>query len=137
MNDYAIFLEAIRRVETGGLPNNGRAAVGDDRKSIGPYQIQWRYFYDAIEGTGEQYRRCEEGRLSIAVMTGYFLRYCPTAFLEGDWGKCARVHNGGPNGWKKKCTVAYSERVLNEMKKIRSEFPLPGIRQTPFKWTVL
>jgi hypothetical protein len=41
------FFDAIRRVETGGMPDNGRYAVGDNGKSIGPYQIQRAYWQDA------------------------------------------------------------------------------------------
>ena len=36
-------LRAIREVETGGLPDHGRGAVGDGGKALGPFQIHAAY----------------------------------------------------------------------------------------------
>jgi hypothetical protein len=44
---YACLLNAIRQVESGGEPNEGCDAIGDDGASCGPYQIQQGYCDDA------------------------------------------------------------------------------------------
>lgn len=32
---------------------------------------------------------------------------------------CARIWNGGPNGWKKQCTVKYWHKVKRELAKLK------------------
>jgi len=108
------FLDAVRRVETGGLPAAGIGAVGDKGASIGPYQIQRAYWLDSrIPG---EYRSClADAAYSERVMLGYWRRYCPDALRSENWEVLARVHNGGPKGAKKKATAKYWERVKKEL----------------------
>ena len=108
------FLSAIRQVETGGMKDSGIGAKGDKGKSIGPYQIQQGYWQDArLTGTWEQ---ClTDKSYSEQVMIAYWKRYCPKAFEAGDWETLARVHNGGPKGYKKKATLGYWDRVKAKM----------------------
>ena len=40
-------LQAIRTVETGGMPNGGIGALGDGGKAYGPYQIWKPYWQDS------------------------------------------------------------------------------------------
>ncbi len=110
------FLDAVRRVETGGLPAAGVGAVGDKGASIGPYQIQRGYWLDSrIPG---EYRSClTDAAYSERVMRAYWARYCPRALAAEDWETLARIHNGGPKGAKKSATVKYWERVKKEMSK--------------------
>ena len=109
------FLSAIRQVETGGMKDNGIGAKGDKGQSIGPYQIQKGYWADSrLSGTWEQ---ClTDKSYSEKVMVAYWKRYCPKAFEAGDWETLARVHNGGPKGYKKQATMKYWERVQKAMK---------------------
>lgn len=115
--DTRKFLDAIRRVETGGLPNAGKGAVGDKGASIGPYQIQRAYHADARMKSGK-YEDCSASHsYSEQTMLAYFARYAPKALESKDWQTLARVHNGGPKGASKKATEAYWAKVKKEMAK--------------------
>lgn len=115
--DTRKFLDAIRRVETGGLPNAGKGAVGDKGASIGPYQIQRAYHADARMKSGK-YEDCSASHAySEQTMLAYFARYAPKALESKDWQTLARVHNGGPKGHTKKATEAYWAKVQKEMGK--------------------
>lgn len=115
--DTRKFLDAIRRVETGGLPNAGKGAVGDKGASIGPYQIQRAYHADARMKSGK-YEDCSASHAySEQTMLAYFARYAPKALESKDWQTLARVHNGGPKGHTKKATLGYWAKVQKEMGK--------------------
>ena len=115
--DTRVFLDAIRRVETGGLPNAGKGAVGDKGASIGPYQIQRAYHSDARMKAG-RYEDCStDATYSEQTMLAYFARYAPKALEAKDWETLARVHNGGPKGHTKKATLGYWAKVQKEMAK--------------------
>ena len=115
--DTRVFLDAIRRVETGGLPNAGKGAVGDKGASIGPYQIQRAYHADARMKVG-RYEDCStDATYSEQTMLAYFSRYAPKALESKDWETLARVHNGGPKGHAKKATLGYWAKVKKEMSK--------------------
>ena len=115
--DPRVFLDAIRRVETGGLPNAGKGAVGDKGASIGPYQIQRAYHADARMTAG-RYEDCStDATYSEQTMLAYFARYAPKALESKDWETLARVHNGGPKGHTKKATLGYWAKVKKEMAK--------------------
>ena len=115
--DTRKFLDAIRRVETGGLPNAGKGAVGDKGASIGPYQIQRAYHADARMKSGK-YEDCSANHAySEQTMLAYFARYAPKALESKDWETLARVHNGGPKGHTKKATIGYWAKVKKELTK--------------------
>jgi len=105
--------EAIRMVETGNCPNNGIGALGDNGKSLGPFQISEAYFKDA-EVTGT-YFQVNEVNKAKSIMLRYWMRYCPTALMNHDWEVLARVHNGGPSGDTKKGTIKYWNKVLKHL----------------------
>jgi hypothetical protein len=100
--------DAIRMVETGAeaRPEN---AIGDGGKSLGPYQISRKYLIDS--GIGGDWSRCRDRRFSEVVMIAYWKRHCPDALRTGDFEKLARIHNGGPNGYKKAATLSYWRMV--------------------------
>lgn len=119
------FFEALRRVETGNMPNNGIAAIGDNNSALGPLQIHYCYFADAIEYAEKNhlvmdmlYQQCAYWLPSKIVAYLYFQRYAPTALREGDWVKLARIHNGGPRGYRKKATEGYAEKFKKELQKV-------------------
>ena len=115
--DTRVFLDAIRRVETGGLPNAGKGAVGDKGASIGPYQIQRAYHADARMKAG-RYEDCStDATYAEQTMLAYFARYAPRALEAKDWETLARVHNGGPKGHTKRATLGYWAKVQKEMAK--------------------
>lgn len=111
------FFDAIRRVETSGMPDNGRNAIGDKGKSIGPYQIQRAYWLDARMPDGKYGDCLADHVYSERTMRAYFQRYAPKALAAGDWETLARVHNGGPKGHTKKATLGYWAKVQKEMSK--------------------
>lgn len=103
------FLRAIRTVETGGEPNGGRDAIGDQGRSIGPYQIGLAYFKDSnVKGQWEDVR---DPAFAERVMIAYWRRYCPAALASNDFETLARVHNGGPRGAAKNATLPYWRKV--------------------------
>jgi hypothetical protein len=105
-------LDAIRQVESGGRTGE---IVGDNGRSLGPYQIQRPYWKDSrVRG---QYGQVRNAAYAERVMLAYWKRYCPTALARGDWETLARVHNGGPRGHRKAATVGYWKKVEAAMKR--------------------
>ena len=117
-------LDAIRVVETGGEPDEGRGAKGDGGASLGPYQIQRAYFLDSrVKGSHKDVLHDME--LSRLVVRGYMNRYNREALkrLEAGRGtmadvlKTARIHNGGPKGHRKDATQKYADKIRKEIQK--------------------
>ena len=111
-------LHAIMMVESGGDPS----AVGDNGKAIGPYQIHRVYWRDAVEfdkSIGGKYADCVRPEYAVKVVRAYWRRYA----LERRIGRPvtdqdrARIHNGGPNGFKKASTNKYWDKVKRCLKK--------------------
>jgi hypothetical protein len=104
-------LNAIRQVESGGNDN----AVGDAGKAIGPYQIHKVYWQDAVEhdkSLGGTYQDCYDPEYARRVVIAYLSRYAPKNATAQD---LARIHNGGPKGYKKTATVKYWNKVKKEL----------------------
>lgn len=111
-------LDAIAVVESG----NKADAVGDGGKSVGAYQIGKLYVDDvnAIYGTDYKYSDRTDPKLSREITLKYLTHYGkvytrktkkqPTAEVY------ARIHNGGPNGWKKPATIKYWRKVQNVLR---------------------
>lgn len=59
-------------------------------KSLKMMKLYWEFY-------GKQYERETGKRVTYEVL--------------------ARIHNGGPDGWAKKCTINYAKRVEKAMKK--------------------
>ena len=119
-------LDAIRQVETGGEPNDGIGAVGDNGNAIGPYQIWKVYHTDAAErdSTLTDYRRCLLSKeYSERVVRAYMYRYARAALLRLEAGtgtladveRISRIHNGGPRGASKDSTLAYWRKVRRQV----------------------
>ena len=126
MITFEKFLEALNWVEAGGRKKN--VPPGDNGKATGPLQIHREYWKDAVDwyaGNGiilkkdhKYYAQCNDWEYSKFIVYGYLKRYASAALREGDWEKLARIHNGGPNGMKKKSTIPYWEKVADALKKI-------------------
>ena len=119
-------LAAIRQVETGGEPNGGVGAVGDNGAALGPLQIHLAYHFDAAERDSSlrNYKDCLTSLdYSERVVKAYMGRYAkPEAkrLLAGtatlaDVEKVARIHNGGPKGHRKKATAKYWRKVRGKL----------------------
>ena len=104
-------LQAIRIVES----NNTPSAVGDGGNAIGVYQICESYWKDATEfsNLGGKYRDCFIPEYADRVVRCYMKRYATPRRLgrEATMQDIARIHNGGPNGYKKQATLKYWEKV--------------------------
>ena len=95
--------DAIRAVESGGPGDN------DGGRALGPYQIHRAYWQDS--GVPGRYEECARPEYAERVMLAYWQRYAAEALEREDLEVLARVHNGGPRGWRKETTVAYWRRV--------------------------
>jgi len=124
-------LDAIQLVENRkGDPE----AVGDQHlthRAYGLYQIRQPYLDDVNRIVGPKRMKAAwgKGKLSIEDMKdGRKARWAATEYLEHyghkyrlktgkepDAGVYARMHNGGPNGWRKASTNDYMYDVLKEM----------------------
>ena len=106
-------VDAIIMVES----NGNDEAVGDNGNAIGCLQIWKIYHTDAIErsGIGGSYKDCYNREYAIKVFDAYMRRYAREAWTDPkqfDAEKVARIHNGGPRGYKKKATLKYWRKVL-------------------------
>ena len=115
----------MRQVETGGLadPLN---AVGDGGASLGPYQISRAYYNDAVQKDpslrdgGKSYENVSGAgskEYSERVIQAYMDRYATEARLgrTATDEDIARIHNGGPNGYKRDSTLGYWEKVKKHL----------------------
>ena len=105
-------LDALIQVESGGNDK----AIGDNGKAIGCLQIWKIYWTDAVErsGLGGSYVDCMRRDYSKCVVRAYMNRYGGLAWKTFDGfnaEKIARIHNGGPKGYKKRATKAYWKKV--------------------------
>jgi len=112
-------LDAVRVVETGGSPNEGRGATGDNGKALGPYQI-WKIYWTDARIKNRAYKEVlNDKELSEKVIYRYMKRYQPESLrrLESGTGtlldveKVSRTHNGGPSGTRKRATHFYFQKV--------------------------
>ena len=106
-------VHALIQVES----NGNDKAIGDNGKAIGCLQIWKIYWFDACERSniGGVYRDCFTRTYSIKVFDAYMKRYAREAWTDPakfDAEKVARIHNGGPKGYKKKSTEKYWRKVL-------------------------
>tara|TARA_Y100001963_G_C6749110_1_gene433182 strand:+ start:177 stop:755 length:579 start_codon:yes stop_codon:yes gene_type:complete len=102
--------DAIRQVETGGHPDPTNAK-GDGGRSLGPYQISYPYWLDAVQKhpeIGGLYEDVRNPWYAELVMLAYWSRYAPDSKFE----TLCRIHNGGPRGHLKlSATQSYWEKV--------------------------
>jgi hypothetical protein len=115
MNSFFTLILAIIAVESGG----DNHAIGDNGKAYGCLQIWSAYVEDANQFAGTSYTHADafDRKKSIAMFTAYMSRYAtekrightPTA------EDIARIHNGGPNGYRKVATDVYWAKVKAEL----------------------
>ena len=121
-----ILLDAIRQVESGG----NIFLVGDlfsAHHAYGPYQITRPYYNDAVgfcqsltDGGNKDFgnvRGVGSIEYSERVMESYMGRYATRRRLrrEPTYEDIARIHNGGPNGYRRSSTISYWRRVQQAM----------------------
>lgn len=103
---------AVHMVETSGRLGPIR---GDGGAALGPLQIHRACWQDAnLPG---RYEDCADLAYAKRVFAAYMARYATERRLGRpvtDEDR-ARIWNGGPNGYKKKATVAYWHKVRKEL----------------------
>jgi len=90
-------------------------AIGDNGLAYGCLQMHKAYVQDASEYAGKDWKHEDafDRETSIDIFIAYASRYA----TEDRIGRpvtvqdIARIHNGGPNGWKKESTKAYWQKV--------------------------
>lgn len=111
-------LDAIKKVESGGDEN----AVGDGGRSRGAYQISRVYYNDAVKfnsslrdggKTYEDVYGPGSSAYAERVICSYMAKYATPARLrrQPTFEDIARIHNGGPDGYKKCATRKYWRKV--------------------------
>ena len=105
-------VHALIQVESNGQDD----AIGDKGSAIGCLQIWEIYWRDACERSniGGKYYDCFTRDYSIKVFDAYMKRYAREAWTNPakfDAEKVARIHNGGPKGYRKNATIKYWKKV--------------------------
>ena len=114
-------LNALAVVES----NNNDDAIGDAGKAIGRYQIWEIYWHDALEfcpSLKGEYQDVKSQEYAERVITAYLMRYAKGAVESKDFERLARIHNGGPKGYKKKATLKYWNRVRKNLEVPKRRF---------------
>jgi hypothetical protein len=90
-------------------------AVGDDLQSIGILQMQEAYVQDAAEYANKDWKHMDalDELTAVRIFRAYMDRYCTKERLgrEPTLQDVARIHNGGPNGYKKPSTLKFWKKV--------------------------
>lgn len=111
--EFEQLLDAIAQVES----NCNDLATGDSGKAIGRYQIHKSYWIDgtAYLKVSWPYSDARDAVKARQVVRAYLARYATkkrlgrTPTLED----MVRIHNGGPDGYKKASTKKYWIKVKN------------------------
>jgi len=111
--DVEALLDAIASVESNNNPN----AVGDSGRAMGPYQIHKLYWKDGTRILGVQwsYAEAKDPVKARQVVRAYLLHYGKGKSLLDK----ARIHNGGPRGYRKRATLGYARKVARVMERQR------------------
>ena len=106
-------IKAIHQVETSGRLG---PIKGDNGAALGPLQIHKAYHADS--GIPGPYSQCADYDYSVRVFKAYMARYATVRRLgrKATAQDIARIHNGGPNGYKRNSTLAYWAKVKKELK---------------------
>lgn len=109
---------ALIAVESNGIDNE----IGDNGDAYGCLQIHSCYVADASEYAGVDWTHEDafDRVKSVRIFQAYMQRYATPQRL----GRAvtaediARIHNGGPNGWKKQSTEKYWSKVNAQLQKM-------------------
>ena len=103
------FFYAINMVETGGR----RGAIRGTHGELGPMQIRVAYWRDS--GVSGRWEDCAGYDYSCKVMTAYYRRFANEFVNRQDYQSLARIHNGGPKGYKMPATRNYWANVRKHL----------------------
>jgi hypothetical protein len=111
--------EAIAYVESRGID----CAVGDNGKALGRYQLHKIYVDDVnrIAKTSYTYNDRLDAKKSLSMVKIYLnyygKRYTKITGKPATDEIKARIHNGGPDGFRKLSTIKYWNKVKEAMKR--------------------
>ncbi len=102
-------LKAMIQVESGGDPY----AVGDGGRAIGVLQIHRAYWSDATRflGVDWPYSQARDPVKAAMAVEAYTRHYARQYGRPWTVETIARIHNGGPTGWRKESTIPYYRKV--------------------------
>jgi hypothetical protein len=108
---YTTLILAIIMVESYG----DDSAIGDNGKAYGCLQLHAEYVADAAEYANEDWVHEDafNRKTAIKIFEAYMDRYATIDRLGrvATAEDIARIHNGGPNGYNKKSTKAYWNKI--------------------------
>lgn len=116
--DIEPLLKAISIVES----KSDDTAVGDNGKAIGRYQIWETYVNDVNRFAKTSYvwtdakDPLKAKQIVILYLNYYGARYERLTGKKATFEVLARIHNGGPNGYKKTATEKYWNKVKKQCK---------------------
>jgi len=116
--NYALLIDALAAVETGGHPHPERA-VGDNGRSIGVLQIQQGVIQDVNRVNGSRFTWADayDPAKARLICQAYLRHYCVPSRIGtmNPYEAAARIWNGGPQGHIKNATIAYWLRVQKHL----------------------
>lgn len=101
------FLSALHKTETN---RKHGYIIGDKGNARGAFQIHRKYFNDAAQfdkSLGNDYSKVDDFEFSKKVVSAYMNRYAPKSIKTKNYQILARVHNGGPKGYRNPKTLKY------------------------------
>jgi hypothetical protein len=105
------FIMILATVESNCNPS----AVGDNFEALGMLQMHPAYVRDASEYANENWKHLNalDEMTAIRIFRAYMARYATEERLGRPvtYEDIARIHNGGPNGYKKLSTIPYWNKV--------------------------
>ena len=120
--DFELFLAALAwRENEEGDPNK---VCDDGCGCVGLYQIteiyvddlNWRFPAGHVAFTYDDRKDPEKAARMVNL---YLLHYVGKVGDFVTWQDCARIHHGGPNGWRKEYTRGFGEDVVARMEELR------------------
>lgn len=114
--DWAEVIDAIIHVESRG----DTTAISSDGKFVGPMQI-----HKVVVDDCNQYLKMKKSNIKFTYDDRFNLQKSKQMFYliqqrynkTNDVEKAIRIWNGGPNGHKRKATLNYYNKVVNQIKK--------------------
>lgn len=112
-----ILIPALIHVESSG----DWKAIGDKGRAYGGLQLWAIYIKDVNRIVGTDYIHDdafneEKAKEIVRIyLIHYGKRYERLTGKIATYEILSRIHNGGPNGWKKESTIKYWNKVKNEM----------------------
>lgn len=113
-------LEVISMVES----KSNDSAIGDNGRALGRYQIWACYVADVNRIAGTSYSHSDvhnpaKARAMVETyLEHYGKRYAKKTGKKPTMEVLCRIHNGGPDGWKKDSTLPYWEKCKKAQRQL-------------------